>query len=65
MVVTKNGDVVSWDGPPSDGGTSALFWSASTGRSAAVPNNRTNMFCNAAIVGSVAFWPLVDTQIGR
>ena len=68
MVVTKNGDVVSWDGPPSNGGTSALLWSPSTGQFTAVPNNRTNMFCNAAVALSdgriLAFGGHADWGIG-
>src|SRR6266850_4270931 len=50
MVVTRAGDVMSWDGPPSNGGTSALLWSPTTGLFTSIPNNLTNMFCNAAVV---------------
>jgi len=49
MVVTRDGNVLSWDGPPSNGGTSALLWNPSTGNFTSVPNNVTNMFCNAAV----------------
>jgi hypothetical protein len=68
MVVTKSGDVLSWDGPPSNGGTSALLWSPSNGQFTAVPNNRTNMFCNAAVALSdgriLAFGGHADWGIG-
>jgi hypothetical protein len=50
MVVTRNGDVMSWDGAPSNGGTSALQWSPTSGVFTSIPNNLTNMFCNAAVV---------------
>ena len=50
MVVTRTGEVMSWDGPPSDGGTSAQLWNPSTGVFTPIPNNVTNMFCNAAVV---------------
>ena len=50
MVVTRTGEVMSWDGPPSNGGTSAQLWNPSTGVFSPIPNNVTNMFCNAAVV---------------
>jgi len=50
MVVTRTGEVISWDGPPSNGGTSAQLWTPGTGTFTAIPNNLTNMFCNAAVV---------------
>jgi hypothetical protein len=50
MVVTRTGEVISWDGPPSNGGTSALSWNPATGVFTPIPNNLTNMFCNAAVV---------------
>ena len=50
MVVTRTGEVMSWDGPPSNGGTSAQLWNPSTGAFSPIPNNVTNMFCNAAVV---------------
>jgi hypothetical protein len=50
MVVTRTGEVMSWDGPPSNGGTSAQLWNPSTGAFSPIPNNATNMFCNAAVV---------------
>jgi hypothetical protein len=49
MVVTRRGEVMSWDGPPSNGGTSAQLWNPSTGAFTPIPNNVTNMFCNAAV----------------
>jgi Concanavalin A-like lectin/glucanases superfamily/Domain of unknown function (DUF1929)/Bacterial Ig domain/IPT/TIG domain/Kelch motif len=49
MVVTRTGEVMSWDGPPSNGGTSAQLWNPSTGVFTAIPNNLTNMFCNSAV----------------
>jgi len=50
MVVTRTGEVMSWDGPPSNGGTSAQLWNPNTGTFTPIPNNVTNMFCNAAVV---------------
>jgi hypothetical protein len=50
MVVTRTGEVMSWDGPPSNGGTSAQLWNPGTGVFTPIPNNVTNMFCNAAVV---------------
>ncbi|HYH01113.1 MAG TPA: LamG-like jellyroll fold domain-containing protein [Terriglobales bacterium] len=50
MVVTRTGEVLSWDGPPSNGGTSAQLWNPTTGAFTPIPNNVTNMFCNAAVV---------------
>jgi hypothetical protein len=50
MVVTRTGEVMSWDGPPSNGGTSAQLWNPGTGAFTPIPNNVTNMFCNAASV---------------
>src|SRR4051812_19649231 len=49
IVVTRDGNVLSWDGPPSNGGTSAMLWNPITGNFSSVPNNVTNMFCNAAV----------------
>lgn len=46
LAVMKTGDVISWDGPPANGGTSATLWSPSTGAFTSVPNDASNMFCN-------------------
>ena len=49
MVVTRTGEVMSWDGPPSNGGSSAQLWNPATGAFSSIANNLTNMFCNAAL----------------
>ena len=49
LVVTRTGEVISWDGPPSNGGTSALSWNPANGVFTPIPNNLTNMFCNSAV----------------
>jgi hypothetical protein len=49
LVVTRTGEVISWDGPPSNGGSSALSWNPANGVFTAIPNNITNMFCNSAV----------------
>ena len=49
LSVLKTGEVISWDGPPADGGSSATLWSPTTGNFTAVPNTSTNMFCNGMV----------------
>jgi galactose oxidase-like protein/Big-like domain-containing protein/IPT/TIG domain-containing protein/3-keto-disaccharide hydrolase/Kelch motif protein len=49
LSVLKTGEVISWDGPPADGGSSATLWSPATGNFTAVPNTSTNMFCNGMV----------------
>jgi hypothetical protein len=44
--VMKTGEVISWDGPPANGGTSATLWNPNTGVFTSVPNDASNMFCN-------------------
>ena len=46
MAVMKTGEVISWDGPPANGGTSATLWNPTTGTFSSVPNDASNMFCN-------------------
>lgn len=46
LAVMKTGDVISWDGPPANGGTSATLWNPTTGTFTSVPNDASNMFCN-------------------
>jgi Domain of unknown function (DUF1929)/Bacterial Ig domain/Kelch motif len=50
MVVTRTGEVMSWDGPPANGGTSAQLWNPTSGNFTSIPNTLTNMFCNSAVV---------------
>ncbi|MCI0347851.1 MAG: Ig-like domain-containing protein, partial [Acidobacteriales bacterium] len=50
MIVTRTGEIVSWDGPPSNGGTSAQLWNPNTGAFTAIPNNRSDMFCDGNVV---------------
>jgi hypothetical protein len=49
LSVLKTGEVITWDGPPADGGASATLWSPTTGNFTAVPNTSTNMFCNGMV----------------
>jgi hypothetical protein len=44
--VMRTGEVISWDGPPANGGTSATLWNPTTGAFTTVPNDASNMFCN-------------------
>lgn len=46
LSVMKTGEVLSWDGPPANGGTSATLWTPTTGAFSSVPNDASNMFCN-------------------
>jgi len=50
LAVMKTGEVVSWDGPPADGGNSATLWNPSTGAFTGIPNTASNMFCNGQTV---------------
>jgi hypothetical protein len=46
LAVMKTGEVISWDGPPANGGTSATLWNPTSGVFTSVPNDASNMFCN-------------------
>src|SRR5262249_34934925 len=49
LIVTRTGEVVSWDGPPSNGGTSAQLWNPNTGVFTPIPNNASDMFCDGVV----------------
>jgi hypothetical protein len=46
LAVLKTGEVISWDGPPANGGTSVTLWNPNSGTFTSVPNSATNMFCD-------------------
>jgi len=46
LSVLKTGEVISWDGPPADGGASVTLWNAGTGVFTSMPNTASNMFCD-------------------
>lgn len=50
LSVLKTGEVISWDGPPSNGGTSVTLWSPSSGTFTSVPNSASNMFCDGQTI---------------
>ena len=45
MALLPTGQILSFDGPPEDGGASAILWNPATGIFSPVPNNFTNLFC--------------------
>ncbi len=56
MELLPTGQILSFDGPPADGGTSAILWNPTNGIFSPVPNNFTNLFC----VGQA---PLADGRV--
>ena len=50
LSVLKTGEVISWDGPPANGGTSVTLWNPGSGAFASVPNSSTNMFCDGQTI---------------
>ncbi|HWZ42268.1 MAG TPA: Ig-like domain-containing protein [Candidatus Saccharimonadales bacterium] len=46
LAVLKTGEVISWDGPPANGGSSVTLWNPSGGTFSSVPNSASNMFCD-------------------
>ena len=45
MMLLRTGEVLTWDGPPINGGQSARLWNPATGSFTSVPNNTTDLFC--------------------
>ena len=50
LAVMKDGQVLSWDGPPADGGSSVTSWNPSNGTFTSVPNSASNMFCDGQTI---------------
>lgn len=50
LSVLKTGEVISWDGPPANGGTSVTLWNPGSGTFTSVPNSATNMFCDGQTI---------------
>ncbi|HTC94526.1 MAG TPA: Ig-like domain-containing protein [Terriglobales bacterium] len=46
LAVLKTGEVISWDGPPADGGASVTLWNPGTRMFTSMPNTASNMFCD-------------------
>jgi len=50
LAVLKTGEVISWDGPPANGGTSVTLWNPTSGTFTSVPNSGSNMFCDGQTI---------------